>query len=43
LSCIAMGGNRALSPWTMGISYGVGQLLVATILLFNTPEVEDEV
>ena len=43
LSCIAMGGNRALSPWTMGISYGVGQLLVATILLFNTTDVEDEV
>jgi hypothetical protein len=42
-SCIAMGGSRALSPWTMGISYGVGQLLVAAILLLNTPEVEDEV
>lgn len=44
LSCLAMGGNRALSPWTMGIAYGAGQLLVAVILLFSTsPENEDEV
>jgi hypothetical protein len=43
LSCLAMGGNRALSPWTMGISYGAGQLLVAGILLFNAAEVEDEI
>jgi hypothetical protein len=42
LSCLAMGGNRALSPWTMGISYGAGQLLVATVLLLNTSEVGDE-
>ena len=44
LSCLAMGGNRALFPWTMGISYGAGQLLVAAILLFSTSqENEDEV
>jgi hypothetical protein len=44
LSCLAMGDNRALSPWTMGIAYGAGQLLVAAILLFSTsPENEDEV
>jgi hypothetical protein len=42
LVCIAFGGNRALSPWAMGIPYGVGQLLVAGILLFNTHEGEDE-
>jgi hypothetical protein len=43
LSCLAMGGTRSLSPWTMGISYGAGQLLVAAILLFSTsPENEDE-
>jgi hypothetical protein len=43
LSCLAMGGNRAFSPWTMGISYGAGQLLVAAILLFSTSrENEDE-
>jgi hypothetical protein len=44
LNCLAMGGNRALFPWTMGIAYGAGQLLVAAILLFSTsPENEDEV
>jgi hypothetical protein len=42
LVCIAFGGNRALSPWAMGIPYGVGQLLVAGILLFSTHEGEDE-
>jgi hypothetical protein len=42
LSCLAMGGSRALSPWTMGISYGAGQLLVAAILLFSSTENEDE-
>lgn len=43
LSCLAMGGNRALSPWTMGISYGAGQLLVATILWLRSSEAEDEI
>jgi hypothetical protein len=43
LSCLAMGGNRALSPWTMGISFGAGQMLVATILWFRPSEAEDEV
>jgi hypothetical protein len=42
LSCIAMGDNRAFSPWTMGISYGAGQLLVAAILWLSSSEVEDE-
>jgi hypothetical protein len=42
LSCLAMGGSRALSPWVMGISYGAGQLLVAAILLFTSTENEDE-
>ena len=42
LSCLAMGGGRALSPWAMGISYGAGQLLVAAILLFTSTENEDE-
>lgn len=43
LSCLAMGGNRALSPWTMGISYGAGQLLVAAILFFHSRGNEDEI
>ena len=42
LSCLAMRGGRALSPWAMGISYGAGQLLVAAILLFTSTENEDE-
>jgi len=42
LSCLAMGGSQALSPWAMGISYGAGQLLVAAILLFTSTENEDE-
>ena len=43
LSCLAMGGNRALSPWTMGISYGAGQMLVAAILWLRPSEADDEV
>ncbi|MGC2162208.1 MAG: hypothetical protein WA634_09890 [Silvibacterium sp.] len=42
LSCLAMGGNRALSPWTMGLSYGIGQILVAVILLLSTSGGKDE-
>jgi hypothetical protein len=42
LLCLSMGDNRALSPWTMGLSYGVGQLLVAAILRLAPPEPEDE-
>ena len=42
LVCVALADNRALSPWAMGVPYGVGQLLVAAILLFNSREGEDE-
>ena len=42
LTCIALANGRALSPWTMGVSYGVGQLLVAGILLFTAQEGTDE-
>ena len=42
LMCIALGGARALSPWAMGIPFGVGQLLVAGILLFTAGEAENE-
>jgi len=38
LTCIALGDGRALSPWAMGIPYGVGQLLVAGVLLFTGKE-----
>ncbi len=42
LACISVGGNRALSPWAMGVPYGVGQLLVATILFLTAKEPTDE-
>jgi hypothetical protein len=42
LVCIALAGNRALSPWAMAIPYGAGQLLVAAVLFFSTLEAEDE-
>ena len=34
--CISLGDARALSPWAMGIPYGLGQLLVAGVLLFES-------
>jgi hypothetical protein len=43
LSCLAIGDARALAPWTMGVGFGVGQLLVAAILLLAAPEASDEV
>jgi hypothetical protein len=42
LVCIALGDSRALAPWTMGLGYGAGQLLVACILFVATPEDADE-
>jgi hypothetical protein len=41
LFSIALGDGRAFSPWTMGIAYGAGQLLVAAILLLTRQEVDD--
>jgi hypothetical protein len=36
LICLAIGdGPLALSPWAMGIPFGVGQLLVAAVLQFG--------
>lgn len=43
LYCIALGDGRAFQPWTMGLAYGMGQLIVAAILLVNRPEAEDEI
>ena len=42
LVCIALGDNRALAPWTMGLAFGAGQLMVAAILYVTTPEGTDE-
>ncbi len=43
LVCIGLGDSRALSPWTMGIAYGVGQLIVAAVLLWGSEEDRDEI
>jgi hypothetical protein len=43
LSCLALGDNRALSPWAMGLPYAAGQLIVAGILLFYSQEAKDEI
>jgi ABC-type cobalamin transport system permease subunit len=42
LTCLMLAGERALSPWAMGIPYGVGQMMVAGILLFNAKDDSDE-
>jgi fumarate reductase subunit D len=42
LTCITLADGRALSPLTMGIPYGVGQLLVAGILYYTAKDGGDE-
>ncbi|MGA3129435.1 MAG: hypothetical protein ABSD59_01450 [Terracidiphilus sp.] len=42
LACIALAGNRALSPWAMAVPYGTGQFLVAGVLWYSIREAEDE-
>jgi hypothetical protein len=42
LITISFGDGRAFSPWTMGIAFGVGQMLVAGILLWSAREGEHE-
>jgi hypothetical protein len=43
LYCLAVGSDdRALSPWAMGIPFGVGQLLVAAVLQFGFEEPNEE-
>ncbi|MGB7267040.1 MAG: hypothetical protein WBC92_16110 [Terracidiphilus sp.] len=36
--CVSLGDARAFSPWAMGVPYGVGQLLVAGVLLRESRE-----
>ena len=43
LTCIGLGDTRALTPWTMGVAYGIGQLLVAAVLLWGSKEDPDEI
>jgi hypothetical protein len=42
LACLSLGDTRALSPLALGIPFGVGQLLVAAVLLFTPQEGVDE-
>lgn len=42
LVCLSLGSARAFSPWAMGIPFGLGQSLVAAILLLRSREVADE-
>jgi hypothetical protein len=43
LTCLIIAaGNRTLSPWAMGIPFGVGQLLVAAVLQFGFEDTLEE-
>lgn len=42
LLCISLGDIRALAPWTMGLGFGVGQLLSAAMLFIGTPKETNE-
>ena len=42
LTCLMLAGNRALSPLSMGVSFGVGQLIVAGILLLTSEEARSD-
>lgn len=42
LILISFGDGRAFSPWAMGIPFGVGQLLVAGVLLASAKKGEHE-
>jgi hypothetical protein len=35
LTVLGIGDTRALAPWTMGLAFGLGQLLVAAVLARN--------
>ena len=41
LACLSLGGDRALSSWTMGASFGIGQMMIAGVLYFNSQEATD--
>jgi hypothetical protein len=42
LACLSLGDTRALSPWAMGVPFGVGQLVVAGILYVTANQGSDE-
>lgn len=42
LGCLALGSpERALSPWAMGVPFGIGQLLVGAVLQFGYAQAEE--
>ena len=43
LTCLDFGNARALAPWTMGLAFGAGQLLIAAILFLTAQEADDDV
>ena len=38
LACLTLGKERALEPWTMGVPFAVGQLLIAAVLQLRAGE-----
>jgi len=43
LTCLALGSaERSLSPWAMGVPFGIGQLLVAAVLQFSFREANED-
>jgi len=44
LTCLLVqSGSRTFLPWTMGISFGVGQLLVALVLQYGFGNTIEEI
>ncbi|HEY3707094.1 MAG TPA: hypothetical protein VGL22_18685 [Terracidiphilus sp.] len=41
LATLSLGDARALAPWTMGLAYGAGQVLMAAILALSSKESRD--
>jgi hypothetical protein len=43
LTCLVVeSGTKSFSPWTMGVPFGVGQLLVAGVLQYGFEESNEE-
>src|SRR4051812_12467694 len=42
LACMSIGDSRAFSPLAMGVPFGLGQLLIAGVLMFGSREERDE-
>ena len=43
LICLAVAqGEAALSPWAMGLPFGVGQLLTASVLYWNLERIDEQ-